>query len=147
MYNDNPSAASALISKAPKLHRSDLQCIIRDICKMAIDKKFMFWGVKIDGKVNDYADALSRFKPYDWNTLGYTVIDATNSANKILEKLLHYYPNLDEKRWKWTDEQRKILKLDIIEKHISNNMTDKKRVKPVSGYRNILKKSSFDDEL
>ena len=147
MYNDNPSAAAALITKAPKLHRNDLQCIIRDIAKMAINHRFMFWGVKIDGKVNDYADALSRFKPYDWSAMGITVIDATINANKILTKLLTYYPNLDKKRWKWTVKQRKILKLDITEHRLANNQTHVQRKKLIFRNRNILTKSSFDNEL
>ena len=78
IYNDNPSAASALISKAPQLHRNDLQCIIRYICMLAIEKRFMCWGVKIDGDVNDYTDASSRFKPYNWKQLGISVVDATD---------------------------------------------------------------------
>ena len=147
IYNDNPSAAAALISKAPKLYRSDLQCIIRDICMMSIEKRFMFWGVKIDGKVNDYADALSRYKPYNWKQLGIKVVDATDSANKILTQLLNYYPNLDEKRWKWLPHQRKILNLDVIEYRVSNNLTHKLRKKPLNKNRNILTKTSFDDEL
>ena len=147
IYNDNPSAASALISKAPQLHRNDLQCIIRDICMLAIEKRFMFWGVKIDGDVNDYADALSRFKPYDWTQLGITVVDATDSANKMLEKLLHYYPNLNKDRWKWLPHQREILHLDAIEYRVNNNLTNNPRVQPLVGNRNILKKTSFDNEL
>ena len=147
MYNDNTSAAAALITKAPKLHRNDLQCIIRDIAKMAINHRFMFWGVKIDGKVNEYADALSRFKPYNWSAMGITVIDATDNANKILNKLVNYYPNLDKKRWKWTAQQRKILKLDITEYRLANNLTHVPRKKVFFRHRNILTKSSFDDEL
>ena len=147
MYNDNPSAAAALITKAPKLHRNDLQCIIRDIAKMAIEHRFMFWGVKIDGKVNEYADALSRFKPYNWSKMGITVIDATDNANRILEMLKNYYPNLDKKRWKWTAQQRKILKLDTTEYRLANNLTHVPRKKVFFRNRNILTKSSFDDEL
>ena len=146
VYNDNPAAASALITKAPPLYRTDLQCIIRDIALKAMMQRFMFWGVKIDGKVNDYADALSRFKPYPWKKLGYTIIDATDSANKILSKLLFCGPNLDEKRWKWLPHQRKMLNIDVVEKRLANNNTGTMRRKQFKTNRNILTKCSFDDE-
>ena len=67
-------------------------------------------GIKIDGKQNYYADALSRFKPYDWKQFGITVVDATMITNKILLKLKKYYPNRDRNEWKWNDFQRQLLK-------------------------------------
>ena len=42
-YNDNPAAAAALITKAPPLFRSDLQCITRDFSLNAMKNRFMFW--------------------------------------------------------------------------------------------------------
>ena len=146
MYNDNPAAASALISKAPPLYRTDLQHIIRDIALKAIMHNFMFWGVKIDGKKNDYADALSRFKPYPWKQMGIHVIDATDNANKILKQLLKCGPNLSEKRWRWLPHQRKILQLDKIEYRVKNGLTSKPRKRVFCSNRNILTKKSFDDE-
>ena len=146
IYNDNPAAASALISKAPPLYRTDLQCIIRDIALKAMMHNFMFWGVKIDGKKNDYADALSRFKPYPWKDMGINVIDATDSANKILNQLLKCGPNLSENRWKWLPHQRKILKLDVIEHRLKHGLTSKPRKRTFTANRNILTKKSFDDE-
>ena len=138
----NPAAASALISKAPPLYRTDLQCIIRDIALMAMSHRFMFWGVKIDGKVNDYADALSRFKPYPWKQLGFSVVDATESANKILNMLLNCGPNLDETYWKWLPHQRKILKIDLAEHLIDKKISSKPRKKVFS----TIMKRIFDDE-
>ena len=109
-------------------------------------QRFMFWGVKIDGKVNDLADALSRFKPYPWEQMGYQIIDATDSANKILNKLLNCESNLDANRWKWLPHQRKMLKIDLAERLIASNKTARPRRKQFLNDRNILTKSSFDDD-
>ena len=49
IYNDNPGAAHAIISKAPRLHRQDLQFMIREIAKLSIEYNFYFWGVKVGG--------------------------------------------------------------------------------------------------
>ena len=146
IYNDNPAAAAALITKAPPLYRTDLQCVTRDIALMAMKNRFMYWGVKIDGEKNDYADALSRFKQYPWKQLGIHVIDATNNANRILTKLLNCGPNLDEKRWKWLPHQRRMLKIDITEQRIASNITAKPRKKVFFKPRNILTKSDFDND-
>ena len=108
--------------------------------------RFMFCGVKIDGAINDYADALSRFKPYPWRELGFTVIDATNSANCILNKLLDAPPNLDPDCWKWLPHQQKMLKIDSTERYINNNVTTKSRKKVFQRNRNILTKSDFDND-
>jgi hypothetical protein len=61
IYNDNGGAANAIISKAPALHRNDLQCLTRQLALLAIKNNIMFWGIKIDGINNEYADHLSRF--------------------------------------------------------------------------------------
>ena len=77
-YNDNKTAAAAL-------WRNDLQYLIREISFLAIKYKFYFWGIHINGDKNDHADALSRFKPYDWNKLGYTLVDAKAHVEKHFE--------------------------------------------------------------
>ena len=89
---------------------------------------------------------MSRFKPYPWEQLGYTIIDATVSANKILSKLLVCGPNLNEKRWKWLPHQRRILNIDVVERRLASNNTAKQRPKQFVKNRNILTKCSFDDE-
>ena len=146
IYNDNPAAASALITKAPPLYRTDLQCVIRDIALKAMTQRFMFWGVKIDGKVNDYADVLSRFKPYQWKEMGFIVIDATKNANTILNKSLKCGPNLNENRWKWLAHQRKMLKIDQAKRSIANGQSAKRKKRVFLCNLNILTKTSFDDE-
>ena len=42
---------------------------------------------------------------------------------------------------------REMLNLDVIESRVNNNLTHKPRVKPLNKNRNILTKSSFDNEL
>ena len=54
IYNDNPGAAAALITKAPPLWRNDMQFITREIAMLAIENNTMYWGIKIDGKHNEY---------------------------------------------------------------------------------------------
>ena len=113
---------------------------------MAMKQRFMFWGVKIDVEVNDYADALSRFKPYPWQQLGFTVVDATDSVNRILNKLLKCDPNMDENYWKWLPHQREILRINITEQRIATNRTTKPRPKVFVKNRNILTKADFDND-
>ena len=107
-YNDNPGAAGALISKAPPLWRVDMQCLTRQIASLAIDNDVMYWGIKIDGDDNDNADALSRFKSYEWDALGFTMRDAIDTVNKYLKLLAHAPPNRDKKYWSWTEEQKEL---------------------------------------
>jgi hypothetical protein len=148
IYNDNPSAAATLICKAPKLHRCDLQCLTRELAKITLKNNIQFWGVKILGKHNDHADALSRFKPYNWQALGYTMINATPIVQKYLDKLANYYPNLDPKIWKWSQEQIDILKIKIAEKHCDPKQPTSHLVKPKPKHkisaRNILTRVDFD---
>ena len=80
-YNDNPGAAGALISKAPRLWRSDMQGLTRDIAMLAIENNTVYWGIKINGDVNEYADALSRFKNYDWEQLDVWQIPVPSTSN------------------------------------------------------------------
>lgn len=65
IYNDNPGAASAIRTKAPRLYRIDMQYLIRTLSMCAVANKFYFWGLHCtrdnDPKM-DLADGLSRVK-------------------------------------------------------------------------------------
>ena len=148
IYNDNPGAAAALISKAPPLWRSDMQFITREIAMLAVKNNIMYWGIKIDGKHNEYADALSRFyTKYDWNKLGYKLVDVTDITNDILFQLMNYYPNRDKRYWKWTEQQKKDLYIKRTESLIEDKATRKTRAKKNPPIHNILTKENFDDFL
>ena len=104
LYNDNPGAAHAIISKAPRLHRQDLQFMIREIAKLAIEYKFYFWGFKVDGSENDDADALSRFKledDYDWNKRGFEMLDASSIVDEYMLGLKRYPRNFKPGNFQW----------------------------------------------
>ena len=146
-YNDNGGAASALISKAPPLWRTDMQCLTRQIASLAINNNTMFWGVKINGDVNEYADALSRFKTnYNWKELGFTMRNAVGTVNKYLRLLAEAPPNRDKKYWAWSDEQKELLRINLATRLINNNNTDKakRKPKPNQAQYNILTRTDFD---
>ena len=144
-YNDNPGAASALICKAPRLWRADMQCLTRELAMRAIESKTMYWGVKINGDVNEYADALSRFKPYDWKALGFQMRDPTAIVNKYLAKLAGYYPNRSKKDWEWTEQQKEDLRITLTERLIQQRKTHLTKAKKPPSIHNILTKKNFDD--
>ena len=144
VYNDNPSAAQALITKAPKLHRSDLQYLTREIATIAMKFNIKFWGIKIDGKHNDHADALSRYKPYNWAHLGYKIVDPTHVIQKHLLKLKNYYPNREATDWAWTEEQRQQLKIAQTEQMIDKHLTKMAKPKGEPPRHNILTRTRFD---
>ena len=146
IYNDNPGAAAAIITKAPPLWRNDMQYIARKLAMFAVENHTMYWGIKIDGKHNEYADALSRFNTnYDWNALGYTLIDVTDITNQLLLELKNYYPNRQQSEWEWNDEQREMLRISKTKKLINDKVTSKTKCKPNPPKHNILTKKNFDD--
>ena len=143
-YNDNPGAAGALISKAQRLWRADMQGLTREIAMLAIENSTMYWGIEINGDVNEYADALSRFKNYDWEQLGFEMRDPTQIVNKYLLKLAKCPKNRDRKYWAWTEEQKEFLRINATQKLINKNQTRKTRAKPTNTTYNILTRTSFD---
>ena len=145
-YNDNPGAAGALITKAPPLWRADMQCLTRQIATLAIDNNTMFWGIKINGDVNDYADDLSRFKNYDWIELNFIMRDAIDIVNKYLRLLAQAPPNRDKKYWSWSEEQKELLRINRAQRLITGKKTSKTRAKPKPNQSqyNILTRKSFD---
>ena len=145
IYNDNHGAAAALISKAPPFWRSDMQYITRKIAQHAFQNNYMYWGIKIDGDDNEYADALSRFfTNYDWTQLGFTMIDATDVTNQLLLELWEYYPNMPANHWQLSEEQKDVLRLKHVHRLIDTKQTSKTRAKPRDQTYNILTRSSFD---
>ena len=89
IYNDNPGAAGAIISKAPRLHRLDMQYLTRELAKLAVEKKFYFWGVKVDGKDNNDADSLSRFKDDVKHKLATN--ELSNECQEKVKSIVNYY--------------------------------------------------------
>ena len=144
LYNDNPGAASALICKAPPLWRSDMQCLTRHIALKAIELNTVYWGIKIDGKDNDHADALSRFKAYQWDSLGYIMRDPKETINKYLLLLLNYPQNRDKKDWQWSEEQKELLRINVTRRLIEQKRTHTTKPKRKLENYNILTKQQFD---
>ena len=102
LYNDNPGAAYALATKAPRLYRLDMNFLIIYLAKLAIDKKFKFWGVHcIDDRI-DLADGLSRLKQEQKYKFGNNLIDCSNQAlaicNKLMRRLMLQPLNLPSKK-------------------------------------------------
>ena len=93
-YNDNPSAAAAIVHKCAKLQRHDMNFLIREFAQIATDNTYMFWGIKIDGAENERADALSRFEKID-DEAGFVMEDknrVVGIANRILRRLMLHVP-------------------------------------------------------
>ena len=145
IYNDNPGAAGALITKAPRLWRSDMHCLTRHIAMLSITNNAMYWGIKINGDVNEYADALSHFKSdYNWSELGFTMRDAKETVNKYLRLLAQYPPNRNKKYWAWSEEQKELLRINITKKLINSKQTTRTKSKRSRTQYNILTRTSFD---
>ena len=93
IYNDNPGAAGAIRTKAPRLYRLDMQFLIRRLASIAVDNKFYFWGIHCtanDDPKMDLADALSRFKNAPKYSMQFNnFIDDTKDAIVICNKLLN----------------------------------------------------------
>ena len=148
LYNDNAAAAAAIATKAPALWRSDLQYLIREIAKLAIHYKFYFWGIHVNGKKNDIADALSRFKSVQWEYRGFDMVDAHAIVEEHFDGLSRFHKNRDPDTWQWTDEQKDILhikrenKRDIY-KELGKERLPKKEKTNEETY-NILERKSFD---
>ena len=101
IYNDNPGAAGAIRTKAPRLYRLDLQYLIRYLAALAVSKKFYFWGVHYtvkDGNEMKIADQLSRFN-FDKNDItdNIPIINCASIVNLIFEDLLKHPKNLPKK--------------------------------------------------
>ena len=91
IYNDNPTAAGAIRTKAPRLHRLDLQYLIRRLASLAVKHKFYFWGIHYtvkDGAPMQLADDLSRYHPAATSqTSKYPKRDAIKVVDHILREL------------------------------------------------------------
>ena len=101
IYNDNPGAAGAIRTKAPKLYRLDLQFLIRHLAFLAVKNKFYFWGLHFtvkDGKEMKIADDLSRFT-FDISECkdNIPVIDCRKIVNNLLDGLNKHPLNLPKK--------------------------------------------------
>ena len=107
VYNDNPGAAGAIKSKAPPLHRLDMQFMIRELSKLSVNHQFYFWSIKVDGVNNEKADALSRFKPLQkFNIDASQCImedkDRTQKiVNEYMDGLINYRLNVHPSIKKW----------------------------------------------
>ena len=101
IYNDNPAAAGAIRTKAPKLYRLDMQCLVRQLASLAVHNKFYFWGIHYtikDGHPMQIADDLSRFESSIKDTMkNVTFVDALPIVNKLLLKLKTAPLNLPSK--------------------------------------------------
>ena len=100
IYNDNPGAAGAIRTKAPRLYRLDLQYLIRYLAALAVSKKFYFWGIHYtvkDGNEMKIADQLSRFN-FKKNNIedNIPIINCATVVNLLLEDLLNHPKNLEK---------------------------------------------------
>ena len=103
IYNDNPGAASAIRTKAPRLNRLDMQFLIRELAYLATNNKFYFWGIHITQAESDgmrLADQLSRFSAKNMNDLNLIddSIKATLICNDLISKLVNLPINLPKNR-------------------------------------------------
>ena len=107
LYNDNPGAAGAIITKAPPLYRLDMQYMVRELSKLAVQYHFYFWGIKVDGANNEQADALSRFKNLEFFNVDETkctMVDPKKTqqvVNEYMNGLIKYRKNVNPKLKKW----------------------------------------------
>ena len=101
IYNDNPGAAGAIRTKAPRLYRLDLQFLIRYLAKLAVENKFYFWGYHFtvkDGKEMIIADQLSRFTFNKENvTDKIAMTNCKNVVNRLLLDLAKQPLNIPKK--------------------------------------------------
>ena len=101
IYNDNPGAAGAIRTKAPKLYRIDLQFLIRHLATLAVKNKFYFWGLHFtvkDGNEMKIADQISRFTFKKENVKdNVTMTNCTSIVNDLLKEVLKQPLNLPKK--------------------------------------------------
>ena len=101
IYNDNPAAAGAIRTKAPKLYRLDLQFLIRYLATLAVSNKFYFWGIHFtvkDGEKMKIADELSRFTFKKENVKDkINITDCTAIVNDLLNQLAKHPLNLPKR--------------------------------------------------
>ena len=98
IYNDNPGAAGAIRTKAPKLYRVDLQFLIRHLASLAVKNKFYFWGYHFtvkDGNEMKIADQLSRYT-FEKQSIkdNVTITDCSTIVDRILKDLCQHPKNL-----------------------------------------------------
>lgn len=106
IHNDNPGAASAIRTKAPRLYRLDMQYLIRSLASEAVCNKFYFWGLHTTRENDDnmdLADGLSRFIPdpkfsIEKNNLIDDSSDALKICINLLNELLDIPSNLPKNR-------------------------------------------------
>ena len=139
IYNDNPAAAGAIRTKAPRLYRMDMQCLIRALALQAIENQFYFWGIHYTVK-NGYsmklADKLSRFD-YTNEFHNIPFIDAIPIVNKLLLKLKHYPLNLPS-NIDIDDQVRAAFGLLLDDDTRNNNNPNLNRFNPSKNDYNIL---------
>ena len=106
IYNDNPGAAGAIRTKAPRLHRLDMQCLIRSLATNALKNKYYFWGIHCtkdkDPNMN-LADGLSRFSPdklfsFKENNWTNDNARALSICNQLLKHICKQPPNMNKHR-------------------------------------------------
>ena len=101
IYNDNPTAAGAIRTKAPRLYRLDLQFLVRKLATLAVENKFYFWGIHYtvkDGDAMKLADDLSRFQASArFKTRNVPEINITKIVNKFMIELKNHPLNLPQK--------------------------------------------------
>ena len=96
LFSDNPVVVSSLIHQRAPLGRRDLHYMTVIFADLSAKYHFRFWVANIDGKDNDLADDLSRFKSqYRNNNLkfdDYNFVPANEAidiANNIYRDLLN----------------------------------------------------------
>ena len=101
IFNDNPIAAGAIRTKAPRLYRLDLQFLIRKLATLAVENKFYFWGIHYtvkNGPAMQLADDLSRFQARArYKTRHVPEVNIVDIVNKLLDGLARHPLNLPKK--------------------------------------------------
>ena len=129
LYNDNPGAASAIRTKAPGLHRMDLQYLIRDLATTAIQHKLYFWGLHCTVKESPdmvIADGLSRFKPEALIVTPKALrFNPIKLVNELFESLINQPLNLVPSKDLTMSRRRAYKILLNCDKHFNSpNITD-----------------------
>ena len=89
-------------NKAAALWREDMNFLVRELAKLAVEFKFKFWVTHVNGELNGTADALSRF--YDPVEFELKRLHperffhkARKDANQMLVELRHVPLNGDKR--------------------------------------------------
>ena len=101
IYNDNPTAAGALKTKAPPLYRLDLQFLVLKLATITAESKLYFWGIHYtvkDGEPMVLADQLSRLnKAADKVFQNIPCVNVIDIVNTLLKELMRTPLNLPSK--------------------------------------------------